>query len=133
MSEQLAPVMEPGPKRRRNGRGRVRFNGRINLSLKEVTRDSTLERFKRTRATAQLRMALAPHQEVVKLCVAERLCHHKDTAALARDLKLTEDQVKEILARMRPWVHRYTTYFDSDWYWLDNGLPALPEMPGNGH
>jgi len=112
-----------GSKNRYRKRGPL---GRSALSLTEVTRDTPLERYRRRRAVGCLRLALAQHQPVVKRCVAERLCHHRPVPELARELFLSEDQVRDILERMRPWVHRFTTFFDSDWYWVDGGAPSVP-------
>jgi hypothetical protein len=123
-------AVQAGTGLREPRRGRT-IRPREEIPFAEVTKETPLERFRRRRAVEQLREALAPHQPVVKQCVAERLCLHRPTAELARELHLTEQQVEEILARVRPWVHRYTTYFDPDWYWQEGGAPVLPVPAGD--
>jgi len=93
----------------------------LGVSFSVITEKTALEKFSRKLAMRQLRDALACHQPVVKLCVAERLSKHKSYAELAQQFFLTEEEVVDIMTRIRPLVRRYTTYFDSDWYWKDTG------------
>ena len=107
------------------------------LSAAEVTGQSTpLERFTRLGATSALRMALSGHQEVVKLVVAGRLCAKKTFDELAQEYGLTKDEVLDIMTQMRAWVSRFTTYFDSEWYWKEGMgkyfIPKPPKIVPNG-
>jgi DNA-directed RNA polymerase specialized sigma24 family protein len=98
------------------------------LSATEMYRETPGERFMRKRAQEELKKALVMHQPVVKRCVVERLCHHKPHEQLAQELCLTADEVKDILAKMRRWVGRYTTYFEHDWFWQDGSRLVLPNV-----
>jgi len=98
------------------------------LSAARVYRETPGERFMRKRAQEELAKALVMHQPVVKRCVVERLCHHKPHEQLARELCLTAEEVKDILAKMRRWVALYTTYFEHDWFWQDGSRVVLPNV-----
>jgi hypothetical protein len=38
--------------------------------------------------------------------------------------------VLDIMTRMRAWVSRFTTYFDSEWYWKEGmGKYFIPAPP----
>lgn len=95
----------------------------MNVPVSQLNQKTALERFTRHRAIAMLREALAVHQPVVKQCVVERLSHHKSYDELAKQFFLTREEVTDIMTRMRKWVRRYTTYFENDWYWVDDGQP----------
>ena len=119
------------------GKPKIRVTGTKNavprrtaLSITEVEKETPLEMFTRQRATQQLRFALAPHQPVVKRCVALRLSKHKSYKALAEELGLSTEQVEDILTRMRGWVSGYTTYFDHDWYWKEGAVDLPGEKRG---
>jgi hypothetical protein len=101
------------------------------LSAADVTGQLTpLERFTKLGATTALRTALSGHQEIVKLVVAGRLCAKKTFDDLAQEYGLTKDDVLDILTRMRAWVSRFTTYFDSEWYWKEEvGKYFIPDLP----
>jgi len=87
--------------------------------IARVAEPTPLEEFGARLAVEHLRMALARQDPVVKRCVALRLLRHLSCEKLAGELELTLDEVKLILERMRPWVKRFTTYFERDWYWQD--------------
>jgi hypothetical protein len=82
-------------------------------------RQTPLESFARKRAVDQLTLALARFEPVVKRCVATRLLRHESYARLAKRLELSLDEVREILGMVRPYVSRFTTYFDTDWFWVE--------------
>jgi hypothetical protein len=133
--EALQSRPEPGPAKPVPDRpkvevksGKARSLGRLAISLSEVGKETPLEKFTRTRATEQLRYALAPHQLVVKRCVALRLCKHMTYKELAEELGLSTEQVEDILTRMRGWVAMYTTFFEHDWYWKEGVI----DLPGTG-
>jgi hypothetical protein len=130
MSEEQKTVQagtsaEPERKARRAMARRARVPGVPPAMLRETV----LEQYKRNRAAAELRKALAMHQPIVRMVVIERIARHRSFAQLARQFKLAEENVAEILAKIRPWVKQYTTYYDEDWYWVENArvevrLPA---------
>lgn len=95
------------------------------LEFAAVVEATPLEKESRTRATEQLRMALAPHQQVVKLLVADRLTRRPSFQALAKRYGLTVEDVADILQKMRGWVAKYTTYYQDDWYWVDGARPKV--------
>ncbi len=95
------------------------------IPLSAAQQETVLERFTRKRATEQLREALANQMPVVKECVVLRLCEHWPYDKLARKLELTREQVGEILEKVRPWVYRFTTYFEDDWYWVEGVSPGF--------
>jgi hypothetical protein len=123
---------EPERKARRAMARRARVPGVPQAMFKETV----LEQYKRNRAAAELRKALAMHQPIVRMVVIERIARHRSFAQLARQFKLAEENVAEILAKIRPWVKQYTTYYDEDWHWVENArvevrLPAgAPAGPG---
>jgi len=133
--KQAATRSESAARSGGNGSGNGRSKGprkeRRHVSFSVVMKETTLERYRRKEAARALRNALAPHDQVVKVCVAERLCHHLSREQLADKCGLSEGQVEDILERMRPWVHRFTTFFDSDWYWMDGGAPSVPAPSRN--
>ncbi len=98
---------------------------RKRIELSEVEKATAFEEFTRTRATGQLRDALAMQLPVVRHCVARRLCEHASYDDLAEELDLTRGQVAGILEKVRPWGHRFTTYFEDDWYWVDGAGPVV--------
>jgi len=132
VGEALKRTPEPGPVKpivdmpevKVKSAGRLKME-RVPISLTEVEKETPLEEFTRKRATQQLRLALAPHQLVVKKCVAFRLCKHMSYGELAEELGLSTEQVEDILTRMRGWVLKFTNYFEHDWYWQD-GVIDLP-------
>ncbi|MEO0082318.1 MAG: hypothetical protein ABIL25_08520 [candidate division WOR-3 bacterium] len=93
------------------------------VPIDPISRKTPLERFRQRKALEQLRYALACQQPVIKMCVAERLSKHRSYAELARKYFLTVEEVADIMDKMRVWVRKYTTYFDNDWYWKDEGQP----------
>jgi hypothetical protein len=100
------------PKRRRNAPGSDRVTA-------GTVKPTPLEQFSQKRALEQLRLALARFEPVVKKCVAFRLLKHESYKKLAKELDLSLDEVKEILAAVRPKVRAFTTYFDTDWHWVE--------------
>lgn len=101
-------------------RGRART-----VSASALGRETPLEEFRRQRGLKALGEALAMHQPVVKRCVVRRLLDRLSYEELAAELGLTRDQVKEILTGLKPWVFRFTTYFDDDWHWFEGCAPGL--------
>ena len=93
------------------------------ISFAHVMAATPLERIRKAGAEKALREALGVHQPLVKECVALRLCKHLGFDELAERLDLTRRDVEEILEKMRPWVKRYTAFFDSDWYWQEAASP----------
>ncbi len=95
-----------------------------------VNEPTSLDRYRKRNATAELRLALAGHQTIVKDVVVERLSRHTGLADLAEKFGLTMDEVTDILTRMRAWVKRFTEYYDKDWYWLDGTAKYfIPDPP----
>jgi hypothetical protein len=111
--------------------GRKAASGRGELPESSLVNEPTaLDRFRKRNAAAELRLALAGHQPIVKSVVVERLSRHTGFAGLAEKFDLTVDEVTDILTRMRAWVKRFTQYYDSDWYWQDGvGRYFIPEPP----
>jgi len=112
----LARAGGAGPRRKRGG-GPALYD--------RVTAATALERVTRRRAEEMLREALGMHQSVVKECVALRLCKRLGYDEIARELELTREDVEHILSKLRPWVRRFTTFFDTDWYWVESAKPDL--------
>jgi hypothetical protein len=100
------------PKRRRAATGSDRV-------MAGTVKPTPLEQYTEKRAVEQLRLALARFEPVVKKCVAFRLLRHESYKKLARELDLSLDEVNEILAAVRPKVRAFTTYFDTDWHWVE--------------
>jgi hypothetical protein len=100
------------PRRRRNAPGSDRVAA-------GTVKPTPLEQFSEKRAVEQLRLALARFEPVVKKCVAFRLLKHESYKKLAKELDLSLEEVKEILAAVRPKVRAFTTYFDTDWHWVE--------------
>lgn len=76
-----------------------------------------------------MEVSLSGVDPLVKRCVSRRLLRLDGFEKLAADLQLTLEEVKRILRHMRPWVRRYTTYYDPDRFWSEDGrkftLPVL--------
>jgi hypothetical protein len=89
------------------------------MSLERVMEPTELDQFAGARVTEMLRQALAGHQPVVKLVVAERLVNHASFRELAGKTGLSVEEVADILARMRGWVARFTAHFRDDWHWVE--------------
>ena len=95
-----------------------------------VNEPTGLDRFRKRNATAELRLALAGHQPIVKSVVVERLSRHTGFKALAEKFELTVDEVTDILTQMREWVRRFTQFYENDWYWLDTAAKYhIPDPP----
>ena len=123
MTDAVATAEVPPEGKPRRARRRSRPQSDMNVPLSKLSEKTPLETFSRKKAVVQLRDALASHTPVVKLCVAERLSKHKSYAELAKQFYLTVEEVTDIMEKMRKWVSRYTTYFENDWYWKDEGQP----------
>jgi len=96
--------------------------------FRAVTEPTPLDAFSESNAFEQLRMALARQDPVVRRCVALRLLRHTSFQRLADELDLTLDDVKLILEKMRPWVKRFTLYFDRDYLWTETARKfTLPD------
>lgn len=87
--------------------------------------ETPLEVQRRENGLKGLRDALVRFQPVVKRCVVRRLIDRLSYAKLPAELRLSRDQVQEILSQLKPWVAKYTTYFDDDWYWFEGRTPDL--------
>jgi hypothetical protein len=117
----IASAEATGKRKRPKLKASARERHKVLSGAREVSDATPVDRFTRQRAVRMLREALALHQPVVKKCVAERLCNHKSFQQLAEELNLSVDEVKDILAKLRGWVHKFTTYFENDWYWVETG------------
>jgi len=124
MTDSVATAEMPGEKKPKRTRPRpARPDNGLSVPLAGIAEKTPLETFRRKKAVTQLREALAMHQPVVKMCVAERLSKHLPYAELAKKFFLTVEEVADIMEKMRAWVRKYTLYFENDWYWKDEGQP----------
>ncbi len=100
----------------------------VKASSASIDKPSPLEVFTWNRAQEQLRFALAGLDPIVKRCVSLRLLRQDSFKKLAEELEVSLDEVREILTCLRTRVHKYTTYFDRDWYWDESAKRfTLPE------
>ena len=93
------------------------------ISYEKVKRETALERVRKAKAESALRECLSVHEPVVKDCVALRLCKHLGYDEIARECDLTREDVADILAKLRPYVARFTTFFQSDYWWTEGARP----------
>jgi len=101
-----------------NGKGRTkRAKAASGLSYDRVMSLTAHEKSKLKKAESDLNQALMLHEPIVRQVVALRLCKRMPTEDIAAEVQVDVRDVEEILARMRPWVARLTTFFDSDWFW----------------
>jgi len=119
--QDTASAEATGKRKKPKLKASARERHKVLSGAREVLDATPVDRFTRQRAVRMLREALALHQPVVKKCVAERLCNHKSFQQLAEELNLSVDEVKDILSKLRGWVHKFTTYFENDWYWVETG------------
>ena len=103
-------------RRTRVKRGTARNNAHVSLK-REL--QAPIQVMQEDRAKAALAYALSLHQPVVRECVVRRLLDKWSYEQLATELDLTRQQVRDILARLRRWVARFTDYFEDDSYWAD--------------
>ena len=113
----------PKPEAPGNGRG----NGHKGLADWGAD-DTVVSRFRGRRSVEGLKLALAGHQPVVRLVVAERLQGQRPIDEIATKFDLTRDEVLDILSKMRFWVGRFTDSYKDDWYWTDSAQKyIIPE------
>ncbi len=106
---------------------------RTGFSLAEIDQPSAFGLFTRKQATDALRECLAVHEPIVRRAVALRLTRLLSPEEIAAQLELELEDVHDILTQMRPWVHRFTGFFDQDRYWQDDARPySIPPLPGPG-
>ncbi len=106
---------------------------RTGLSLSEIDQPSAFGLFTRKQATTALRDCLAVHEPIVRRCVALRLTRLLTPEEIAAQLELELEDVDDILTQMRPWVHKFTGFFDQDRYWRDDAPRySIPPLPKSG-
>jgi len=115
LAEEVAKM--PAKKRKAGARRAVPTSRLVSESATATEVDN----FSQRRLVQALRGALAPFQPLVRRCVALRLWEHRSFDELAEDLGISRDDVADILTKLRPYVRRFTNYFDQDWYWVDGG------------
>ncbi|MBM3315137.1 hypothetical protein FJY71_04755 [candidate division WOR-3 bacterium] len=124
MSETNKVVSAPASAQRRRNRARKTAS---DTSVKRVLEPTPLELHRREMARDGLRQALAGHQPVVRLCVAERLLKGASHAELCERYGLDRAQLDDMFAQMRPWVRGFTVQFDADHFWVEGARRSLLE------
>jgi len=115
----LAPPLAPSEFERMMALAGAKSEPAGDDELAALSRPSPLQSFGERLAREKLCAALATQDPVVRRCVALRLLRELRCEKLASELDLSLDDVKLILEKMRPWVHRFTTYYDATGFWVD--------------
>ena len=114
------PAPRPAPKTSGSG---IMGMGQDRISGSEVAaaleQPSDFEEIVRTRATEDLRQALALMKPWARRVVVGKVARRRSYVQLAKQFELRVQDVQDILREARAFVHRYTTFFDDDWYWQD--------------
>ena len=115
-AEQKTPEQKPG-KLAVLGLGPARAVSK-NLA-KALEKPCDLELRHERVAGEELKKALALVKPWARRVVIDKLAKRKSYQELARENEMGVKDVKDILKQVRAFVHKYTTYFDDDWFWRD--------------
>ncbi len=114
------PEPRPAPKTESGG---IMGMGQDRISGSEVAaaleQPSEFEEIVRKQATESLRQALALMKPWARRVVVGKVARRRSCTQLAKQFELRVQDVQDILREARAFVHRYTTFFDDDWYWQD--------------